>query len=74
MDYDDFEQRCLELNISYDNAVCDGRCCPHKLTCIRYMLHKKAVLEKYPYPIAYMMCNPKYNFELCYIKYDNERI
>lgn len=74
MEYENFEQHCLDLNISYDNAVCDGETCQHKLTCVRYMLHKKAVLEKYPYPLAYMVCAPKFNFELCYWKYDDTRI
>lgn len=69
-----FERQCLNLGISYDNAVCDGEVCNHKETCIRYMLHVKALLEKYPYPIAYMVCNPDFNLELCYWKYDNTRI
>lgn len=69
-----FKQKCLSLDIGYDNSVCDGEICPHKETCIRYMLHVKAVLEKYPYPLAYMVCNPDFNFELCYWNYDNERI
>jgi hypothetical protein len=69
-----FEKKCLALNIGYDNAVCDGETCQHKLTCVRYMLHMKAVLEKYSYPLAYMVCAPKFNFELCYWKYDETRI
>lgn len=65
-----FEQKCLALNISYDNFVCDGEVCPHKETCIRYMLHVKAVLEKCPYPLAYMVCNLDFNFELYYLNYE----
>lgn len=38
------------------------------------MLHMKAVLEKYPYPLAYMVCAPKFNFEICYWEYDGKRI
>lgn len=50
-----FEKKCLALNIGYDHDVCDGKYCEWRMTCLRYMLHKKALLEQHSRPLAYLV-------------------
>ena len=68
MDLSTFEKKCLALNIGYDHDVCDGKYCERRMTCVRYMLHKKAVLEEYNKPLPYVA--KKYGFVNCYKKYE----
>lgn len=65
-----FEKKCLSLNIGYDHNVCDGKYCEKRMTCVRYMLHKKAVLEEYNKPLSYVV--GKFRFEECYKKYEQD--
>ena len=68
MDLSPFEKKCLALNIGYDHDVCHGKYCEKRMTCVRYMLHKKAVLEVYNNPLSYVV--RKFRFEECYKKYE----
>ena len=68
MDLSPFEKKCLALNIGYDHDVCDGKYCEKRMVCVRYMLHKKAVLEDYDKPLHYVV--KKFNFGDCYKKYE----
>jgi hypothetical protein len=70
MELSPFEKKCLSLNIGYDHDVCDGKHCEKRMTCVRYMLHKKAVLEYYNKPLWYVV--RKFNFEECYMKYEQD--
>ena len=65
-----FEKKCLSLNIGYDHSVCDGKYCEKRMTCVRYMLHKKAVLEEYNKPLPYIVT--KFKFDKCYWKYEQD--
>ena len=65
-----FEKNCLSLNIGYDHDLCDGKYCEKRMTCVRYMLHKKATLLDYKLPLAYIFGKQKYNFKICYEKYE----
>lgn len=40
---------------TYDNTLCEGEGCRRKEKCVRYLTHLKAVKEKWPYPVAYML-------------------
>lgn len=57
---------------TYFNTLCNGGNCSIKETCVRYLTHLKAVKDRYPYPIPYML--PKDNLvnQACdmYIKAD----
>lgn len=64
-----FEKKCLALNIGYDNIVCDGKYCAYRMTCIRYMLHKKATIERYEGELYYVR---KFFNKECYLKYESE--
>ena len=68
MNLSPFEKKCLALNLGYDHNVCDGKYCEKRMTCVRYMLHKKAVLEVYNNPLSYVV--RKFMFEECYKKYE----
>ena len=68
MNLSPFEKKCLALNLGYDHNVCDGKYCEKRMTCVRYMLHKKAVLEEYNKPLPYV--GKKYGFVNCYKKYE----
>ena len=68
MELSPFEKKCLALNIGYDHEVCDGKYCEKRMTCVRYMLHKKAVLEDYDKPLHYVV--KKFNFGDCYKKHE----
>lgn len=68
MDLSAFEKKCLALNIGYDHDVCDGKYCERRMTCVRYMLHKKAVLEEYNKPLPYIV--RKFKFEECFKEYE----
>ena len=46
----------------------NGKYCERRMTCVRYMLHKKAVLEEYNKPLPYVV--RKFKFEECYKKYE----
>lgn len=70
MNLSPFEKKCLALNIGYDHDVCDGKYCEKRMTCVRYMLHKKAVLQGYSLPLYYLVGKPKYNHSECYMKYE----
>lgn len=71
MELSPFEKKCLALNIGYDHDVCDGKYCEKRMTCVRYMLHKKAViLEDNKMPLAYIFGKQKYNYSICYKKYE----
>ena len=70
MELSPFEKKCLTLTIGYDHCVCDGKYCERKMTCIRYMLHKKAALEEYNKPLSYIV--RKFKFEECYKKYEQD--
>lgn len=54
---------------TYDNALCSGARCSMKETCVRYLTHLKAVKERYPYPIAYLMSNEEKECDM-YVKAD----
>lgn len=68
MDLSPFEKKCLALNIGYDHDVCDGMYCEKRMTCVRYMLYKKAVLKGYDKILYYVV--KKFNFRDCYKKYE----
>ena len=68
MDLSTFEKKCLALNLGYNHNVCDGKYCEKRMTCVRYMLYKKAVLEVYNNPLSYVV--RKFRFEECYKKYE----
>lgn len=68
MELSPFEKKCLSLNIGYDHCVCDGKYCERRMTCVRYMLHKKAVSEQYSRPLAYLVT--KFRIKECYWKYE----
>ena len=70
MNLNPFEKKCFELKIGYDHDVCDGKYCKKRMTCVRYMLHKKAVLEEYNKPLSYVV--RKFRFEECYKKYEQD--
>jgi hypothetical protein len=70
MNLSPFEKKCLALNIGYGHDVCDGKYCEKRMTCVRYMLHKKAVLEEYNNPLWYV--GRKFRFEECYKKYEQD--
>lgn len=70
MNLSPFEKKCLSLNIGYDHDICDGKYCEKRMTCVRYMLHKKAVLEGYNNPLSYVV--RKFRFEECYKKYEQD--
>lgn len=70
MNLSSFEKKCLALNIGYDYDVCDGEYCEKRMTCVRYMLHKKAVLEEYSEPLWYVV--RKFKLEVCYKKYEQD--
>jgi hypothetical protein len=70
MDLSPFEKKCLALNIGYDHDACEGKYCEKRMTCVRYMLHKKAVLEEYGKPLSYVV--RKFKFEECYKKYEQD--
>lgn len=64
-----FEKKCLALTIGLDHSVCDGKYCERKLTCIRYMLYKKAELKMHC-GLLWQICKT-YN-DKCYWKYGQE--
>ena len=66
--YTSFSQRCMELPYGFDNPLCDGKTCPHRRKCVRYMLHIKKRLTATPGAVFYMVCNPA-NKELCFWNY-----
>ena len=41
-----------------------------RMTCVRYMLHKKAILEGYDKPLYYVV--KKFNLGDCYKKYEQD--
>lgn len=55
---------------SYDYSLCDNEACGKKETCMRYLTHLKAVAEKYPYPVAYLLPNKDEECEV-YVKANN---
>ena len=55
---------------SYDYTLCDNEECKKKETCMRYLTHLKAVAEKYPYPVAYLLPNKDEECEV-YVKARN---
>lgn len=66
-----FERKCLSLNIGYDHDVCDGKYCERKMTCVRYMLHKRAeILQDNTAPLPYIFGKQKYKYSECYKKYE----
>ena len=67
--YDTFAQRCMSLPYGFDQTLCDGKTCPHRRKCVRYMLHVKKRLTATPGAAFYMECSPKYNYELCFWSY-----
>lgn len=67
--YDTFAKRCMELPYGFDQDLCDGKTCPHRRKCIRYMLHVKKRLTATPGAASYMVCAPKYNYALCFWNY-----
>lgn len=71
--YDTFAQRCMSLPFGYDETLCEGQTCPHRRKCVRYMLHVKKRLTATPGAAFYMMCAPKYNFELCFWSYEETK-
>lgn len=68
--YKTFAQRCMSLPIGFDQTLCDGNTCPHRRKCVRYMLHVKKRLTSTPGNAFYMVCAPKYNYELCFWSYE----
>ena len=71
MDLSPFEKKCLSLNIGYDHDVCDGKYCERKMTCVRYMLHKRAgILQDNITPLPYIFGKQKYKYLECYKKYE----
>ena len=62
-----FEKKCLSLNIGYDHDLCDGKYCEKRMTCVRYMLHKKWQLDTFGVNFSYV--EKKYN-DKCYLKYE----
>lgn len=66
---DSFEQRCFDLPYGFDQILCDGKCCPHRRKCVRYMLHVKKRLTATTGAAFYLVCAPKYNFALCFWNY-----
>ena len=71
MDLSPFEKKCLSLNIGYDHDVCDGKYCERKMTCVRYMLHKRAeILQDNTTPLSYIFGKQKYKYSECYKKYE----
>lgn len=71
MELSRFEKKCLSLSIGYDHDVCDGKYCEWKLTCLRYMLYKKAKLQGYNMEFLYHI-QQKFDFKNCYLKYGQE--
>lgn len=67
--YSSFAQRCMDLPLGFDQTLCDGKTCPVRRKCVRYMLHVKKRLTNTPGGAFYMVSNPKYNFELCFWNY-----
>lgn len=67
--YVSFAQRCMDLPYGFDQILCDGKCCPQRRKCVRYMLHVKKRLTATTGAAFYMMCAPKYNFALCFWNY-----
>ena len=71
MDLSPFEKKCLALNLGYDHDVCDGKYCEKRMTCLRYMLHKRAeILQDNITPLPYIFGKQKYNYTICYKKYE----
>lgn len=71
MELSPFEKKCLALNIGYDHDVCDGKYCERKMTCVRYMLHKRAeILQDNITPLPYIFGKQKYKYSECYKKYE----
>lgn len=69
MELSPFEKKCLALSIGYDHDVCDGKYCERKMTCVRYMLFKKAELENRSMDCLYHIVR-KFDFKNCYKKYE----
>lgn len=67
--YDSFAKRCMDLPFGFDNTLCEGFACGRRRKCIRYMLHIKKRLTATSGAAFYMVCEPRYNSELCYWPY-----
>lgn len=46
---------------SYDYDLCNNEQCHKKESCMRYLTHKKAMSEKYPYPLWMVIPDEKCN-------------
>lgn len=71
MSLSQFEKKCLSLNIGYDHDLCDGKYCEKRMTCVRYMLHKKWQLDNFAVNLTYV--KKTYN-DKCYLKYEETTI